>query len=46
MADQSGPISQDIARKIKQIFAEHGVDVAWELLSIDERGAYVEKLES
>ncbi|KAG7567057.1 hypothetical protein FFLO_01183 [Filobasidium floriforme] len=36
----------DIAKKIKQIFSEHGVEVAWELLSIDERGAYVEKLES
>jgi len=37
---------QDIAKKIENIFKQHGVEVAWELLSIDERGAYVEKLES
>jgi hypothetical protein len=37
---------QDIAKKIEHIFKQHGVEVAWELLSIDERGAYVEKLDS
>ncbi|KAJ9116864.1 hypothetical protein QFC22_004521 [Naganishia vaughanmartiniae] len=33
-----------IAAEIKKIFGEHGVDVDWELLSIDERGAWTEEL--
>lgn len=34
-----------IAGKIKQVFKQHGVEVNWSLLSIDERGAFVEKIE-
>jgi hypothetical protein len=35
---------QGIAVEIKKIFKEHGVDVDWELLTIDERGAWTEEL--
>ncbi|KAJ9097521.1 hypothetical protein QFC20_006178 [Naganishia adeliensis] len=35
-----------IAAEIKKIFKEHGVDVDWELLTIDERGAWTEELKA
>lgn len=37
---------QGIAAGIKKIFKEHGVDVDWELLTIDERGAWTEELKA
>ncbi|KAJ9110414.1 hypothetical protein QFC19_001539 [Naganishia cerealis] len=33
-----------IAAEIRKIFLEHGVEVDWELLTIDERGAWTEEL--
>ncbi|KAJ9101881.1 hypothetical protein QFC21_003221 [Naganishia friedmannii] len=33
-----------IAAEIKKIFGQHGVEVDWELLSIDERGSWTEEL--
>lgn len=35
----------DIAHEIKRIFKEHGIEVDWEVLDIDERGSGVEEVD-
>jgi homoserine kinase len=33
-----------IAAEIRRIFKEHGVEVDWEVLEVDERGSWVEEV--